>query len=121
LTEQYQYTTGFVNLRCLIKLLDNPAYVEEMKASVYARLDQYMGGRSSEVLLKKSLEEPGEYSIREGKCLIRCKPKKNDDYDRHFITLNCHDCEEHHKCNSSGVTWMPVTWDGFPGLSWRIS
>lgn len=67
-----------------------------MKARAFARLDQYMNGGSSEALLEKSLREPREYSIREGKCLMHGK-KATNGHDKDEINVQCDDCHKRHR------------------------
>ena len=89
---RYLPVSGKANLRCLIRFLVDPLFVEQWRQMIVAELDQYTGGKGcTEAKVAIALKNPfAELSVFENHCLVRADPFWSPrGYDSRKLSVHC--------------------------------
>lgn len=95
LCEKYKDTSGFSDLSCLIRLLNDPLWLEQETAKTLQELDSYGGGVGTTLQHLQEERAGNIVSIRSG-CLVRMKPTSSG-RDTTYISHHCAKCGKQHK------------------------
>jgi hypothetical protein len=94
---QYRNKTDHDNLRCLIKLLLDPLWLEGRRAQAFSELDSYAGGPGSTQTKLEAALRGEEVDLIPGQCLARAKPTPRNGYDHTTLSSHCSEHNTQHK------------------------